>query len=158
MTPGEEKNVRSFFVASMVLAALNALLQMVLGTILLFTDTVTDVALFLAQNELVEDPIDPVALRVHHFFGSPFSLFAAFYLLAHGIIKIVLIAGLLRNKAWAYPTYLAFLAVFIAYQITRFFSTHSLTLAFVTLFDIGIVVLVVHEYRHYLARNKRAPI
>jgi uncharacterized membrane protein len=51
----------------------------------------------------------------------------AFYLLSHGLVKVLLVAGLLREKLWAYPASLIVLSAFIAYQTYRYSSTHSIT-------------------------------
>ena len=76
----------------------------------------------LTQHELSEDPHDVIANRIlgytHGLTGSAVT-FAALYLLVHGIVKIVLVAALLRNQAWAYPWMIGFLVIFIGYQLYR---------------------------------------
>ena len=68
-------------------------------------------------------------------FAQTFSVaehnFYAFYLLSHGIIKRVLVIGLLRERLWAYPASFAVFGAFIAYQLYRFSFTH----------DIGLILL-----------------
>lgn len=61
---------------------------------------------WLTQDEIAEDPHDPVAnyLRhaTHHFtLGT--EHFMAIYLLGHGTVKLFVVGSLLRNKRWAYP-------------------------------------------------------
>jgi uncharacterized membrane protein len=57
-------------------------------------------------------------LRVaaQHLTGATQS-FYAIYLFSHGFIKVVLVAGLLREKLIAYPLSLFALGAFIAYQL-----------------------------------------
>jgi uncharacterized membrane protein len=42
-------------------------------------------------------------LRTAHGLTGAAVLFAAVYLLAHGMVKVVLVAALLHNQLWAYP-------------------------------------------------------
>ena len=84
--------------------------------------TINQLAAALTQHELSEDPHDFIAGHLlgyaHGLTGSAVT-FAAVYLLLHGITKIVLVAALLRNQIWAYPWMIAFLLIFIGYQLYR---------------------------------------
>jgi uncharacterized membrane protein len=73
--------------------------------------------------------------------------FYAFYLLSHGLIKIFLVAGLLRNKLWAYPAALVVMSLFILYQLYRYTYTQSFGLIVLSVFDIVVIALIWHEYR-----------
>ena len=73
--------------------------------------------------------------------------FYAFYLLSHGLVKIVLVFFLLREKLWAYPASIAVFALFIAYQLYRFSFTHDIGLILLSIFDLFVIALAVHEYR-----------
>ena len=73
----------------------------------------------LTQHELSEDPHDFIAthlLKTAHGLTGSAVQFGAFYLLSHGLVKIVLVVALLKNKLWAYPWMVAFLGAFIIYQ------------------------------------------
>ncbi|MDA8382723.1 MAG: DUF2127 domain-containing protein [Betaproteobacteria bacterium] len=106
--------------------------------------------LFLTAPELAEDPSDLVAnfLRrsIRHYSGKV-QLFTGIYLVAHGLIKIGLVIGLLRDKLWAYPLSLWFVAAFVVYQCYRFAHTHSAWLLFLTVFDLAVMALIWREYR-----------
>jgi len=69
------------------------------------------------------------------------------YLLLHGLIKIVLVAALLRNKVWAYPWMIAFLLIFIGYQLYRIVLEPTFGLSALTIFDAFIVWLTWREWR-----------
>ena len=151
MNERKEKNIHRLFVWSVVLKGAHAVLEIVLGIFLLFTDAVNSVIVYLTTRELLEDPADFFLTHVHSLPLSPHALqFGAFYLLSHGIIKIFLVAGLLRNKLWAYPASMVFLVLFMLYQVMRFFETHSIMLVLLTVFDIFVFWLVWHEYRRAL--------
>ncbi len=134
--------------ASVILKGLSALLESVGGILLLFTGAVSSIISFLIKKELIEDPSDFLANYIQRLIPSTHSeLFGAFYLLSHGIIKVFLVIGLLRNKAWAYPATIIFIALLIIYQIYKFIYTHSPFLFLLTLFDTALVLLTWHEYK-----------
>jgi len=67
-------------------------------------------------------------------------------LLLHGVVKVVLVAALLRDKIWAYPWMITFLIVFIVYQIYRMTFAFSIGLLGLTVFDVVVVWLTYREY------------
>lgn len=73
--------------------------------------------------------------------------FYAFYLLSHGLIKLLLVVGLLRGKLWSYPASLVALGAFMVYQVYRWSYTHSPGLLVLTVFDAVVMVLIWHEWR-----------
>lgn len=76
--------------------------------------------------------------------------FAAAYLISHGLVKIVLVVELLRNRLWAYPLMIFVLTIFVGYQCYRFGLTHSPAMAALTIFDLGVIALTALEYRQQL--------
>ena len=149
------------FDTSVTLKGLDGLLELVGGILLLFLSParLNAVAAFLTQHELSQDPKDFIATHVvsyAHSLSASVSLFLAFYLLSHGVVKIVLVAALLKQKLWAYPWMIAFLVVFIVYQVYRIVLHISLGLLALTLFDIFIVVLTVLEYKKHRAKAAAA--
>ncbi|MEK7107157.1 MAG: DUF2127 domain-containing protein [Patescibacteria group bacterium] len=149
-----EHAIYEVFVGAVVIKGLNAILEIVLGTLLLFTNVVEDVVTVLVQNELIEDPNSFVATYIQSLLSTTPQVqsFGALYLLSHGVVKVFLMAGLLRNKIWAYPSTIAVLALFIAYQMVRYLNTHSILLVFLSIFDALVVWLVWHEYKRLQPR------
>ncbi len=155
ITDAREKNIHRFFEIGVLLKGANAVLELVLGGLLLFFN-VGDIIQALAANELVDDPNDFIATHVYGFashFSPQAEFYSALYLLSHGIIKVFLVIGLLRNKLWAYPASLAVLALFVAYQSIKFLGTYSIPLALLTVFDLGLMWLVWEEYRRIMRHN-----
>jgi uncharacterized membrane protein len=145
-----QKNIRSIFRISLFLKGVNAILEIIGGVLFLFTGMVTDIIQFLIQAELLEDPKDFTANFIQHYlpYSSQYSqFFASFYLLSHGVIKIFLVIGLLRNRLWAYPSAIVVFFLFILYQVYRFSYTHSLILVLLTILDLVVIVLTWHEYK-----------
>lgn len=151
-----EHRIRCLFRISIFLKALDGVLEIV-GGILLFLlsrESLGDIIEFITRHELSVDPRDMVAnymIRFVHHLSDSTRQFAALYLIIHGIVKIVLVAALFRNKPWAYPSAVIFLVTFIAYQLYRVTLTHSVALILLSLFDMLVVYLIWHEYR-YLKR------
>ncbi len=146
----KEKGIYEVFYISILLKGLNAFLEIILGGALLLPIHIDDLMRALVENELIEDPGDAVAGFMQHLlpYLSPHAQFyGALYLLGHGIVKGVLVVGLLRNKLWAYPASLVVFSLFILYQVVRWFSTHSLMLVALTIFDLVVMWLIYHEYR-----------
>lgn len=147
----QERRIHQIFEVSILLKGLNALIECVSGIAVAFisTQTIANIANFLTQEELIEDPRDFVATHLLSW-AQNFSVgtknFYAFYLLSHGIVKLFLVVGLLRNKLWAYPASLIVLGLFIVYQLYRFSYTHGAGLIALTVFDVFVMFLIWHEY------------
>lgn len=147
-----ERRIHLLFQVSVLLKGAHALIEVIGGAALYLVSTATIIGLMnrLARAELIEDPTDFLARHMLQF-AQGFSLeaqsFYAFYLLSHGLVKIVLVAGLLREKLWAYPASFAVLGAFIAYQLYRFSHTHELALIALTILDLFVIALAWHEYR-----------
>lgn len=139
------------FAVAIILKGLDGILEVLGGTLLLVVSptTIDQVTRALTQHELSEDPHDYLATHLLHAAGSltGSSLqFGAVYLLLHGVVKIVLVAALLRDKIWAYPWMIAFLIIFIVYQIYRMTFAFSVGLLGLTIFDLVVVWLTYREY------------
>ena len=113
------------------------------------TSSIANFVNAITQDELIQDPNDFVAthlLTMAHNFSVQTQHFYAFYLLSHGLVKVALVVGLLREKLWTYPASLIVLALFVLYQVYRFSYTHGPGLIVLTLFDIVVMGLIWHEY------------
>ncbi len=149
------------FHLALYLKGLDAILEIVGGIALLLVSPAWIVRLVAVatQDELIEDPRDLVAnfLRrwVQHLSVGT-QHFAAAYLLAHGVVKIGLVVGLLTARYWAYPAAIVALALFVAYQLYRFTLTHAIGLIVFSAFDLVLIMLIWAEYRARSLRARRA--
>ena len=140
------------FFAGILLKGLDGLLEIAGGVLALAVDpaTISATVRFLTANELSEDPSDLVAnaaRRAVAHLSHDTTLFAAAYLMINGVVKLMVVGGLLRRQAWAFPTALALLAAFIGYQSYRVVLGHSLPLLVLTVVDGGIWWVIRREYR-----------
>jgi len=144
-----EKRIFQAFEIGILLKGAGAALEAVLGGLLLFSHGFNDLILTLLQNALIEDPDNFFATHLQSFLvANPrVQFYGGLYLLAEGIVKIVLVVGLLRGKTWAYPAAIAVLSLFIFYQTVRLFVHYSLPLLLLTLFDVLVITLIFYEYR-----------
>ena len=147
-----EKRIHQIFEISILLKGAHALIECLGGVALavVSTDYLKGLVNSATQEELVEDPKDFLAshflMFAQHFTVSTQN-FYAFYLLSHGVVKLALVIGLLRNKLWAYPASLIALGLFIVYQLYRYSYTHGIGLIVLTVFDVFVMWLIWHEYR-----------
>ena len=150
---GAEREIEhTFFLVSVWSKGVAGLLETIGGLLLLFIPHtgLNALVVFLTAPELAEDPADRIATflqRMVHDLAADTKLFASGYLIVHGIIKVFLVAGLLRRRLWSYPVSLWFLAGFIAYQAYRFFFTHSLWMIALTVVDLIVAFLIWREYQ-----------
>jgi len=149
---------RSFQIG-IVLKGLDGVLELIGGILLLTPATINRIVLALTQHERSEDPNDRFATYLvdlsHRLTGSGVA-FGAAYLLSHGLVKVVLVAALLRNKVWAYPWTIAFLLAFVVYQLYRIALQPTLGLILLTVFDLAVAWLTWREYRTQRSRRRAA--
>jgi uncharacterized membrane protein len=148
----QEKRIHQIFVVSVLFKGVHALFEIVGGVALylISTEAIVSTINRFSRDQLVEDPDDWVGTHLLNF-AQHFSVaehnFYAFYLLSHGLVKSVLVIGLLREKLWAYPASFAVFGTFIAYQLYRYSFTHDFGLILLSIFDLFVIYLAVHEYR-----------
>jgi uncharacterized membrane protein len=140
------------FEVSIILKGLDGVLEVLGGLLLLVVSpaTINQIVRSLTQHELSEDPHDFFATHLLHAasgISKSTITFGAIYLLIHGVVKVVLVAALLRRLLWAYPWFIAFLLIFIAYQLYRLTFAPSFWLVALTVFDAFVAWLTFLEYR-----------
>ena len=148
----DEKKIHLFFDVSLWLKGWFALTEIVAGITVHVVSKATFISwvYWVMQDEFADDPHDAVANFILHWVQNisiSGQSFLGFYLIGHGIIKLWLVTGLLRKRLWYYPTALVVFGLFIVYQLYRFSFTHSAWLLVITVLDITIVALTLHEYR-----------
>jgi len=152
--------VHLLFRVSLFFKALLSVLEIIGGIIGYFTSqhAIVRFVTALTQEELTNHPDDIVAQYLRQT-ASNLSLssqrFAAFYMLSHGIVKTILIAGLLRERLVYFPVSIFAFALFVVYQLFRFQMTHSMWLLVLSVVDIAIIVLTIQEYRYLRRRVHR---
>jgi hypothetical protein len=91
------------FEVGIILKGLDGLFEVIGGLLLLVVSpaTIDRLITSLTQHELSEDPHDVLAthlLRTAHGLTGSAVLFGAIYLLAHGLVKVILVTALPKNQ------------------------------------------------------------
>lgn len=146
-----EVTIRRVFRWSLILKAIDSAIETVAGVALYFVShsAIVGFVRWLTHTELIEDPRDFLANWLMHSaeaLSVPKKSAAAVYLISHGAIKLFLVVMVLRDKNWAYPLFMAALALLIAYQCYQIALAFSLWLAALTVFDAVVLVLTWHEW------------
>jgi uncharacterized membrane protein len=149
------KALHGTFQCSIVLKGLFALFESITGATLYFVPRrmLNRIAVAIGTLDLSRNRQDFINVHLRHSLAGITGTgrhFAAAYLISHGVVKVVLVVELLRNRLWAYPLMIIVIGVFVGYQCYRFSLTHSLAMAALTVFDLGVIALTVLEYREQL--------
>ena len=152
MAPVNRNPRHMLFLVSILLKGLFALLECAAGIAIYLTppDFLGQLIHFMFHNRLVADPRDPLATFLLHQLSDydvTRHAFVSIYLMLHGLVKIGVVAGLWSEKLWAFPVGISALAIFIVYQMNRFFYTHAPLLVVISIFDAFIILLAWREWQ-----------
>jgi len=145
------RRIHQIFLAGVLLKGAHAIIECAGGIALALVSNSTIVNLVNAatREELIENPKDVLATRLLEFVQSlsvEARHFYAFYLLSHGVVKLLLVVGLLNRKLWSYPASLIVMGLFVVYQLYRFSNTHGAGLIVLSVFDVFVIGLIWREY------------
>ena len=134
------------FEIGIILKGLNGLVELVGGTLMLVfsPSTIRNFIINLSHR-----PEFAAKLSSHD------ERFAAIYLLSHGIVKGVLVYGLLKEQMWAFPWAIAIFAAFGVYQVVHYFIQPSIWMIILTVLDVFVILLTIAEWRR-LKHEKKA--
>lgn len=140
------------FEIGILIKAIDGVFEIIGGILLIFLNPsrLSKLIAWLTQHELSEDPRDAVAnfmIELSSKFTISTQNFGVFYLISHGMVKVILIILLWKRKVWAYPLTIVSLVLFIIYQIYRYTLNPSIGLVILTVFDIIMIILTFIEYR-----------
>jgi uncharacterized membrane protein len=152
-SPRLENSIHIAFEVSLILKGCVALLETLGGIVAYFVSMrmLLKVVTSLTADELAEEPNDLIASYFLHLFQhitSGSQQFISFYLVSHGLVKLLLVTGLYLKKLWCYPVAIAVFFAFIAYQLYRYSFTHSEWLLLLTILDGVVIWLTWHEFTH----------
>jgi uncharacterized membrane protein len=153
-----EENLHRLFKAGTILKAIDSVIETALGVSFIFLSTATINAVIFAitGDELIEQPRDAIwNLFFHNFNGltHDFQIVLAFLFIGHGILKLLLVAGMKAGRIWIYPVAAAVFAGFIGYQVYHITFSFSIILILMTLYDAAFTALIIHEYRYQKRRS-----
>ncbi len=143
-----------------IIKGIDGVLEIIGGLLVLFLSptAVNSITHFLTQHSLQENSHAIIAnhiVKLGDHLASGHNLFAAAFLLTHGLVKVVLVTCLLLNKLWAYPWALGALGLFLIYQIYLLITNPTFGMAFLTVLDTAIIFLVYREWQQQKQRPDR---
>jgi uncharacterized membrane protein len=158
-SPTTKNLLHDSFRIGITMKGFDGLLEIVAGVALWFVSPAQMSALVksLTEHMLARIPhgyISRHILAASQGFTNDSREFAAYYLLSHGFVKVVLVICLWMNKLWAYPLTIAVFGLFMLYQVHRFMHTHSLGMILLTIFDALIIYLTWVEFKQQEKRIK----
>lgn len=115
-------------------------------------------ALAITQQELLEDPKDFIAnwiIMAANNLSINTQLLIVYFLLSHGIIKLVLTVLLYKKQKWAYPLAIALFGLAATTQTIRLVASYSTILTIITIIDILVILTIWSKYLT-LNREKNA--
>lgn len=153
-----DKTVHILFDISLIGKAVDGVLEVIGGAVLFFVNPgqINGMLRIFTQHELGEDPHDVLANILLHsaqHLTSGTKVFAAFFLLWHGVVKVGLVWALFRRHLWAYPVAILAFGLFLVYQVYRYSHSHSVWLLALSILDLFVIVLTWLEY-HRLRISK----
>jgi len=140
------------YAIGIIIKGIDGVLEL-LGGVLVLTispHTINGLTNFLTQDALQDNPHNFIATHIAsagHHLAAGHNLFAAAFLLTHGLVKVVLVTCLLLNKLWAYPWALGVLGLFLVYQIYLLVTQPGLGMACLSVLDAIIIWLIYREWQ-----------
>jgi uncharacterized membrane protein len=153
--PKSRKGAHWLFELAIFIKGVDGVLETLGGLLILFVPlhSLDTLVRGLLTHELSTESHDWLTHATEHLLNSlslSTKLFASIYLIGHGLVKVFLVYALWREKLWAFPVALWFIAMFVAYQMYRYTHTHSIALLIFALLDVFVAWFV---WREYLARK-----
>jgi uncharacterized membrane protein len=139
-----------------LIKGIDGVLELIGGLLVLVLNphAINGIVSFLTQDALQENPHNFIATHIvkyGHHLSAGHNLFAAAFLLTHGLVKVVLVTCLLLNKHWAYPWAIGVLGLFLVYQVYLLITQPTFGMAFLTVLDIVIIGLIYREWQQIRA-------
>lgn len=149
----------NLFRYSLFIKAFDGCVEIISGLLLtvIKADRINAIIISYAHDELTEEPHNQFAAYFlnHGHISSQTAAFTAVLLIARGVVKILVITGLLQHRIWVYPVAIIVFAAFMIFELYTYSTSHSVFLLALAIFDAFVIALTVREYRLLTAQQKR---
>lgn len=140
------------FLVGVVLKGLDGLVELIAAVplLLLTHGQLAVVARVVTAPELEEDPHDLISHLILHSAAATTSgtlLFAAVYLIVHGVVKVAVVVALILGARRIYPWAIGVLTAFALFQVAEMIVRPSFGIAALTLLDVVVIALTWREWR-----------
>lgn len=150
----EDRILDYSFLVGISLKVLNIIGDVLVGIPLLFIKP-RQIGAFIhsiTASELLENPNDHLSNFLIHSTARLTHgalLYLGIYFLLHGLVKIGIVAALVRGSRNVYPWAIGALGVLLIYQIISISIHFSITLTILSVLDFVIILLTLREWRHH---------
>ena len=145
------KSVSRLFKYSLFVKAFDGIVEIITGVGLLIIrpQTINAFVSSLARGELIEEPGNKIAtyLLTHGQVSIQGVIFVSVLLLVRGLVKIIVITGLLQRKIWVYPMAIIVFTALTIYQTYVYFLNPSIFLLLLSILDVIVIALTTREYK-----------
>ena len=153
-----EKDYHELFRIAILVKAVDGFIEICAGIFLYFVNLATIGALFFSvfHQEIAENPRDAFwafIINEWHSFSLSGHTFWGLLFFAHGATKLALSVALLKDRLWAYPVAALVFTLFVGYEIYSLTNTPTLFLWLITIFDVIVIGLILHEYSRVKKNN-----
>lgn len=140
------------FRLSLFIKGFDGTLQFISGSLLLFIEpqTLGRWMNFLTRHLISEDPNNVVAHWLYHQaenLSVDTTVLVSLYMLSHGVIKLGLVYGLLKEKLWVFPFAFVGFGAILSIEIYRIIFYYFWGVCVLMSFDVFVLTMVVLEYR-----------
>jgi uncharacterized membrane protein len=137
----KEKVLHKAFFATVIVNGCIAVADTLAGFFFLFEQRITAVLYFYHY------PLSNIIQRVIMSISTQNQTMGVIYFFSHGIVKLILVWGLLTNRLWAYPLAIVLLGGFSIYQIYDISMRFSWFTLLLLIVNVITVFFISREYR-----------
>lgn len=140
----DAKKLRKVFKITLYMNGIIAILDILAGFFFSYTGIITPILIKVSHIHGVIGSVSNFILNM----SSRVQIIGAFYFFSHGIVKLLLVWGLLTVRLWAYPISIIFLGGFSLYQLYEIiFVEFSGIITFFMIFNSIVTLLIIDEYK-----------
>lgn len=142
----KEALLHKAFFATMIVNGCIAVADLAAGFFFLFEQKIV------AALYLYHYPFSGIIQSVASTISAQNQLMGIIYFFSHGVVKMILVWGLLTNRLWAYPLAIILLSGFSLYQIYDLFHRFSWFTVLLLVVNVITIFFISREYRHITAK------
>jgi uncharacterized membrane protein len=142
----EKVLIHKAFFATVIVNGCIAVADVLAGFFFLFNRQITS---FLYVSNY---PFSSIIQRVVFSISTQNQFMGIVYFFSHGIVKLILVWGLLTNRLWAYPLAIVLLGGFSIYQIYDLFVQFSWFTVLLLIVNVITIFFISREYQQIVVK------
>jgi uncharacterized membrane protein len=138
----KESILHKAFFATIIVNGCIALADLTVGFFFLFEQKIV------AALYLYHYPFSSIIQSVTATISAQNQVMGVIYFFSHGIVKMILVWGLLTDRLWAYPVAIVLLSGFTLYQLYDLLQRFSWFTVLLLVVNVITIFFISREYRH----------